>query len=142
MRHQISTSININASKETIWSVLTDFNAYPKWNPFIKSITGAPVLNEKFSATIGSMKFRPTLKVFNLNREFTWLGRLLLPGIFDGRHSFLLEENEDGSTTFIHLERFSGLLVPFMKKKLDTEVADGFEAMNRRLKERAESCIS
>jgi hypothetical protein len=67
------------------------------------------------------------------------LGRFILPGIFDGEHSFLLIDNGDGTTTFIHKENFRGILVPFMKKQLDNNTRRGFEEMNNKLKELAES---
>ena len=35
---QISTEIEINAPVETVWSILTDFDKYPDWNPFVKSV--------------------------------------------------------------------------------------------------------
>ena len=31
------TKIEINGSAQTVWGILTDFDAYPDWNPFIKS---------------------------------------------------------------------------------------------------------
>jgi hypothetical protein len=42
-------------------------------------------------------------------------------------------------TLFVHSEHFSGLLVPFMRKKLNREILPGFEAMNSALKARVES---
>ena len=138
MKHQISTTITIHATVETVWNIFTKFEDYPNWNPFIKSIQGTIKVGERFQATIGGMKFKPTTKVYTPNQEFTWLGRLFIPGIFDGRHSFLFQSNNDGSTTLIQKEGFSGILVPFMKRKLDTEIKQGFEAMNEKLKELAE----
>ncbi|PHR31990.1 MAG: polyketide cyclase [Fluviicola sp.] len=138
MKHQISTTITIHATVETVWNIFTKFEDYPNWNPFIKSIQGTIKVGESFQATIGGMKFKPTTKVYAPNQEFTWLGRLFIPGIFDGRHSFLFQSNDDGSTTLIQKEGFSGILVPFMKRKLDTEIKQGFEAMNEKLKELAE----
>ena len=38
----IETAIDISASAERVWDVLTRFDAYPGWNPFITSITGIP----------------------------------------------------------------------------------------------------
>ena len=138
MKHQISTSITINTDKETVWKVFRNFETYPNWNPFIKSIRGTVALNQKFEAEIGGMKFKPTLKVLKPTEEFTWLGKLLIPGIFDGRHSFIFIDNADGTTTMIQKEDFRGILVPFMKKKLNTEILDGFKSMNEKLKELAE----
>lgn len=138
MKHQVYTEIVINADKKTVWSIFSDFEKYPNWNPFIKSLSGTIKVGERFQADIGAFKFKPTTKVLKPEQELTWLGRLLLPGIFDGRHSFLLIQNEDGTTTFIQKETFSGILVPFMKKKLNTEIKDGFTAMNTKLKELSE----
>ena len=33
---EIHTEIEINAPAEKIWKVLTDFAAYPEWNPFVR----------------------------------------------------------------------------------------------------------
>ena len=35
MAKQLRTHIDIHASPERVWQVLTDFAAYPDWNPFI-----------------------------------------------------------------------------------------------------------
>lgn len=139
MAFQISTSIAISAPREKVWAVFSDFAAYPKWNPFIRSITGEVALHKKFKAEIGTMKFSPKVLVLEANSELTWIGRLLFPGIFDGKHTFLLLENEDGGTTFIQKEEFKGILVPFFKKKLSTEIVASFEEMNRKLKEIVEN---
>ena len=36
----VTSSIEIAASPERVWQVLTDFASYPKWNPFILSLSG------------------------------------------------------------------------------------------------------
>ena len=43
----IKTAIDIAASPEMVWRVLTDFPAYPKWNPFIRSVKGSAVAGKK-----------------------------------------------------------------------------------------------
>lgn len=139
MKHQLHTEINIKADIKTVWYIFTDFENYPNWNPFIKSIKGNIKVGDQFQAEIGNFSFKPTTKVYEEQREFTWLGRLFIPGIFDGRHSFAFTENADGTTTLVQSEAFSGILVPFMKKKLNSEVKEGFEAMNRALKDLAEN---
>ena len=37
---QIHTEIIIQASAQRVWDVLTDFEAYPQWNPLITSVQG------------------------------------------------------------------------------------------------------
>jgi hypothetical protein len=85
------------------------------------------------------MSFRPTVLVAEPNRELRWLGHLLLPGLFDGEHSFSIEPLGDGRVRFVQRERLKGLLVPFLSKMLDGDITRGFEEMNRAMKQRAES---
>ena len=139
MKYQINTSIIIQSKPSAVWKVLTEFEKYPFWNPFIKSIVGKIEVGKKFTVKFDSNTFKPTALVYNPNSEFTWLGRLFLPGIFDGKHSFILEENQDGSTTLFQQESFSGILVPLLKKKLAKEITDKFKLLNEGLKVRVES---
>jgi len=37
---EIYTEIKINASTSTVWDILTDFDKFPSWNPFMKQISG------------------------------------------------------------------------------------------------------
>ena len=39
-------------------------------------------------------------------RELTWLGHLLVPGIFDGEHRFLIHEGDGNTVTFVQEELF------------------------------------
>ncbi len=137
------TSITINADMNKVWDLLMDFAAYPSWNPFIVSITGNAAKGNRITATIcppGSkgMKMQPTILQCIPNKELRWLGSLGIPYIFDGEHTFRLEDNGNGSTTLHHYERFRGLLVPFLSKMLDINTLQGFELMNAALKKKAE----
>jgi uncharacterized protein YndB with AHSA1/START domain len=33
---ELHTEIEIDASAERVWDILTDFASYPQWNPFIR----------------------------------------------------------------------------------------------------------
>ncbi len=143
MAHQLHTEVEIDATPETVWAVLTDLAAYHEWNPFITSAEGSVAVGEKLVNRLDppggrAMTFKPTVTAVEDQRVFEWLGRLGLPGIFDGRHRFELVPT-DGGTRLIHTEHFKGVLVPFMKKSLDSQTVAGFEAMNAALKSRAEA---
>ena len=84
------------------------------------------------------MTFRPIVLLARQNRELRWLGRLFVPGIFDGEHYFQLEPLAPNRVKFIHGERFSGLVVPLAKRRLEGETRAGFVATNEALKGRAE----
>lgn len=140
MPKKIETEITIHASPEKIWKILTDFENYSTWNPFITDIQGTIEEGNQIQVKIEpqggkSMVFKPVVLSKKINIEFSWLGKLLFKGIFDGEHKFELIDNKNGTTRFIQSEQFPGILVPFIN--LD-KTATGFNAMNRKLKELAE----
>jgi hypothetical protein len=139
----IYTEIRINASAEKVWNVFTDFEKYPQWNPFVRSLNGVP----KQKATIEVMiqppgkkatLFKPCVLQFEKEKEFRWVGQFILPRLFDGEHVFLIKDNGDGSCTFIQQERFRGILVPMLRSTLENNTLQGFEQMNLALKNRCE----
>jgi hypothetical protein len=139
----IEVVTDIDARPETVWAELTAFSAYAAWNPFITSFEGEPAVGSRVEVRIAPpggrpMTFRPTITVVEEGERLEWLGRLLLPGIFDGRHSFHLEALEPGGTRVTQAEEFSGFLVPLTGKTLDKTRA-GFEAMNEALRLRVET---
>lgn len=143
MAKELKTSIEIDASANAVWTVLMDFDRYSEWNPFIRSIQGETKQGEQLEVFIqppgsNGMKFRPVIVALQPERELRWIGRLFLPGIFDGEHQFQIEPIGENRTRLIHREVFSGLLVPLMRWSLETQTRQGFEEMNRALKTRVE----
>ncbi|WP_323379487.1 SRPBCC domain-containing protein [Streptomyces durbertensis] len=140
--HAVRTHVDINAPALRVWEVLTDFDAYAQWNPFIVSARGRPevgaVLENVLDSNGSTMRFRPTVRVAVPGKELRWLGRLWAPRLLDGEHSFLIEETGSGGVRLTQAETFTGALValPFVRRKLD--VHDHFTAMNTALKQRAE----
>ena len=143
MAHQLHTEIEIDAAPEAVWAILTDLTAYTDWNPFITSSEGTVAVGERLTNRLEppggkAVTFKPIVTRVDRGRALEWLGRLPLPGLFDGRHRFELVSEGDG-TRLIQSEHFTGVLVPFLKKSLDTNTVAGFEAMNQALKDRAET---
>lgn len=140
---EITTAIDIDAPVATVWRVLMEFDAYPEWNPFIRSIAGAPEPGAQLDVTLGAsgkkpMRFRPTVQESSSNEKFSWLGTVGFAGLFDGYHQFDLHPTESG-TRLEHHEQFSGILAPMIVPALRTSTRRGFEEMNTALKERAEA---
>jgi hypothetical protein len=139
---EIRADVEIEAPVERVWKVLTDFNSYPEWNPFITAIQGKPEAGERLVVTIRppgrkGMDFRPNVIAAREGKELRWLGRLFAPGIFDGEHIHELEELGPGRTRYTQREQFRGVLVRFVKSMLrDTQ--KGFQAMGEALRQRAE----
>jgi len=139
---EISTHVDIDATPPRVWEVLIDFPRYTQWNPFIREAAGearvGSTLNLRmFPAAGRPMSFKPRVLAAREAAELRWLGRLVLPGIFDGEHAFVLTPH-DGGTRVVQSEKFSGILVPLLRKLVDGTVAD-FERLNEALKNRAEN---
>jgi hypothetical protein len=141
---ELRSQIEIGASAERVWQVLTDFAAYPAWNPFIRRVNGRPEVDEQLVVRMRpsgakGLTFRPTVMKVEPNRQLHWLGHLLVPGLFDGEHIFEIEELDRDRVLFIQREVFKGLLVPLLARSLDRDTQRGFEEMNRALREKAET---
>ncbi|MFM2386753.1 MAG: hypothetical protein RL660_1510 [Bacteroidota bacterium] len=144
MEKLISTEVLVNASPEKIWSILTNFEDYSNWNPFIKFIEGRVAQGNRIKVRIeppgaSGMTFKPTVLTMQPHQMLTWLGHFLIKGLFDGEHRFELVDQGNGTTLFKHSEKFNGLLVPLFAKQLDDNTRRGFEQMNQRLKAIAEA---
>lgn len=143
MAKELKTEVLINASPSTIWNILMEFDKYPEWNPFIKSIKGLPIEGAKVSARLEppdsmGMTISPTILEVTDEKAFRWLGHMFIPGLFDGEHIFELTDNKNGTTTFVQREKFRGILVSLFNKMLDNNTYRGFVLMNQQLKAIAE----
>ena len=140
---EIRSEIEIEAPADSVWEVLTDFAAFPEWNPFMRSAAGELAQGQQITVTMQppghrASTFRPTLLSVNAGHSFRWRGHLVVPGIFDGEHIHEIEALGPQRTRYIQREQFRGVLVPFVGGMLrDTE--RGFNEMNAALKARAEA---
>ena len=136
----IETAIIINVSVAKVWEILTKFETYQNWNPFIKSVKGNIKKGETIEVKIQleGMKlqtFTPEILVFNINKEFRWLGELGIKGIFDGEHFFILERIDNERTKLIHGERFTGILSGLIYNMIGKKKKNGFNALNQAIVE-------
>lgn len=139
---ELRTEIEIKAAPEKVWQALTNLEKYPEWNPFIRHATGTLQTGEKVDIKIktGSkeMTLHCTVVKVEPNKELRWKYHVALPVLFSGEHSFIIEPGEGNKIRFIDREIFNGLLVPLQARDIDTNSKNGFEAMDRALKTRAE----
>lgn len=138
----IKTNIIINASIEKVWETLMDFENHPKWNPFIQNISGNTEVGNTLSVSVQppkgkGMTFKPIVLSNIPYKEFRWQGKLLIKGIFDGEHFFILERMDNNRTYFIHGEHFRGILVSLLGNMLE-KTKEGFQYMNEALKAECE----
>lgn len=142
---ELKTEIIIRAKKEKVWEILTSFNQYSEWNPFIIDSKGEAIEGGKLTNTmlLNNKKqiFTPKITSLKPTAYLEWLGSLWIKGLFDGRHYFELHELSDGELKLVHGERFSGLLHRPILKMIKEETLKGFIAMNDAIKNKAENTL-
>jgi hypothetical protein len=141
---KLHTEILINADRQTVWNILTDLEKYGEWNPFIREIKGkaeeGQILENHMYLEEGKKQvFKPEVLKVEEGKEFRWLGKLFVKGLFDGEHFFLLEEAGEGQVKLIQGEIFSGLLMKPIMKMIGEQTLNNFHAMNKALKARCEN---
>ncbi|MET3899764.1 hypothetical protein ABIB57_003726 [Devosia sp. UYZn731] len=140
----IKTSIDINAPAKDVWAVLTDFPAYGQWSNFSK-IDGVAQTGTKLAMKMPGMSFGSTVTASTPNRRLEWAAKIFSKNIFEGRHTFTLTRNPDGSTHLDNTEMFlGGLMWPFQRlfKQQKGGRANGYDGFNQALKYRVESSSS
>ena len=145
MKH-IEAQIDLPAHASVVWQHLVDTASMETWNPFIPFMSGMLEVGERITVRIAPvagrpMTFRPQVTVVEPGRRLEWLGRMGVPGLFDGRHSFTLTPFGEGRTRLVQAEDFSGALVAFSGKLLGKTEA-GFHAMHTALLSRLETASS
>jgi hypothetical protein len=136
-RNEIRNEIEIDASTDEVWDVLVDFASYPEWNP-VMEIEGRPSAGSRLTVSFARPSGRrfvlkPHLLVVERGRELRWLGRMFVPGLFDGEHRFEIREIAPGRVTLVQGERFRGLLVPFLRKLIEVDTVANFHRSNEAL---------
>lgn len=138
----ISESSLIAASPDVVWDVLTEFERYDDWNPFM-SVVGRPNENARLVVELRppgrrTVRFRPRVTAVVPNRELRWFGRFSVGGLYDGEHRFSLVPEGEG-TRFVQEMTSSGALVGPINRWMHRAIERGFQAMNVALKARAEA---
>lgn len=144
MKRTLYTNIVIHNCVENVWKTLMQHDCYVDWSPTIKPLEPFPLVGKHLKVVLKqpngfTITMNPVIIRKDVNKELRWRGKLLVPGLFDGEHYFILNKVDDNTTEFIQGEKFSGILVPFMKKMIDVDTLKGFEMFNQALKKIVES---
>lgn len=135
---RFSAEIEINASPEKVWAILTDAPKYPEWDVQMIRLDGKIALGEKITANtkLSDRAFPVKVTEFVPNSRMTWEGGMPL-GLFTGVRVFLLEPK--GNTLVFKLsEDYSGLLLGVFGKTLP-DLNKVFAEFAANLKKRAEA---
>jgi hypothetical protein len=137
---ELRAEIQINASSSRVWGILTDFENYEQWNPFIHRIVGQPRAGSRIKIHLQTpggknRQYEPIVTKVDQGHELRWIGRSML---LTGEHIFVIEEKQTDNVLFIQREIFDGLLTTFFGRSTHEDIEAGFNEMNKALKDRAE----
>lgn len=139
----LRSEVEINAPAEHVFRVLTDFERYHEWNPFIPTISGKPALGEELELELSlpegkTYALKPRVIGLDEGRELRWRGSCLFPAMLEAEHYFLLTPRDDQLTRFAQGQKLSGFLLRFAGDGLNSALR-GYAYMNQALKKRAET---
>ena len=135
---EVSASVDIPAAPETVWSVLTDTDAYPKWNTLL-SVRGEFAVGETVAVWLSTpglptVPISPEITAVEPEEALRWRSRLF--GV-EAEHAFLLRPLDGGGTRFVQTEQFSGAMAGPVLNQFERRIRRGFEQMNVGLRRRA-----
>jgi hypothetical protein len=143
--YDIELTQEIGAPTDRVWDVLTAFREYDEWNPVITRmratlLAGAPV---SFVIAVAGreLKIKAEMLKIEAGVELRWRGppQWLLGQVMRGEHYLRVEPLGPTKCRLVHGEQFGGAAMPFIWRKLETDIKAAYGAMNRALKARAES---
>lgn len=141
---ELRTEIEIDAPLTKVWSILIDFESWKEWNPIVNQAIGTAAPGAKLSITMrgkdgkDANKYMPIVTSIEEPTSFRWRAKMMAGFLFTNDKVFELEEVGSG-TRFVHIEAFSGILVPMFWGKLNQGVLPMLKSMNNALKIRVEN---
>ena len=140
--HEIRTQIEIEATAEQVWEVLTDFAAYPEWNSVMWPDGGEVRSGARLRVRVRMpgglrVKFQPIVRRAERGRELCWHGRLPAR-LLEGVHYFTIEPLGENRVRFVQREVYAGILAPIYIRVMEGWVRRAYQEMNRELKLRSE----
>jgi hypothetical protein len=132
-----AVEVNIQASAEILWKLLTDAEGFSRWNSTVSGIEGQIREGERLRLHVPGTNRTFTPKVSGVVpvRRMVWSDGVT--PIFRGVRTFVLRRRDGDSTDFVMEERFSGVVFALTKRMLP-DFRPIFEAYANDLKREAQ----
>jgi uncharacterized protein YndB with AHSA1/START domain len=131
---ETAVSIDIQADKSIIWTLLTNANDFPRWNSTVISIDGTIGQGEKIKLKAKldpKREFKLKVKEFEADNRMVW-------GDAMGNRVYTLKSIGNNLTNFTMTEKIGGLLFPLFAKMIPP-FDQTFEQYAKDLKNEAET---
>jgi len=140
MPYQITATVEIAATPEHVWAVLSDLASYSQWHPVFRSVTGQLATGSKLTITtahpVSDRALTAKVKVLAAEpaSELRWVSNL---GVYRSDRRFILIPDA-GGTLLEQTATYRGILVRFPAKTI-ARIQDSFTAINQAIKQQAEA---
>ncbi|MGH3019240.1 MAG: SRPBCC family protein [Gaiellaceae bacterium] len=131
-----ATEIDVAATPEAVWDVLTDIESWPRWNPDVKSMSlqGGLTKGSVFRWRAGPGTITSTIQRVEPPKLIAWTGTTL--GI-KAKHVYRLEPR--GEATLVQTEEsYEGLVARLLRGSLQKTLENGLSDGLRYLKAETE----
>ncbi|GAB5464767.1 MAG: hypothetical protein Kapaf2KO_02030 [Candidatus Kapaibacteriales bacterium] len=117
-----TNEIEINATPEKVWQVLTDIESWYKWNERIikPTIEDRLEVGSKFTWKIDGSKIKAEIHSFKQNSVLGWKGKTFGAKAI---HNWYLEPTENGMKVRVE-ESMEGWIINLMKMKMNEKLAE------------------
>lgn len=141
----IGSTIEIDAPRARVWSILADLARYPEWNPFTPRVEaslkiGEPViLHVQMKPGQTTMRQPEVMTSYVEGEELGWGTTMMHRGILHANRTQRLVDLGGGRTRYESVDRFEGAMVPLVMALYGKHVQRGFDETAAALKRRAEA---
>ncbi len=146
MSFRIEHRIGIAAPAEVIWDILADVPGWESWNPLYPSAGGVVRIGEVLNLTLALPGQTPEAIA---PRVLDWVPYEQLhwystagSGLLKALRYIEIEKLDETSCIFSNGELYSGLLGPFVAKRMKRAIRAGFASMGEALKVQAEAAYA
>lgn len=139
----INYRFTVNASKETLWDVISDLARYPEWNPFVvrcesSLVIGTPIkMRVKVIPPIAMPQTETILA--SQTGEYLSYGIKLPLRMLRSNREHIVSSDGFGHTVYESRFELAGWLSPLVHILLERPLTRGFFQMSLALKQQAES---
>ncbi|MFN2377013.1 MAG: SRPBCC family protein [Candidatus Binatia bacterium] len=139
-----TATVDIDAPRDLVWSVLTDFPNYAAWNRFTPSVacSGVPGTSVELKVCFpGAKPMRQVevLNVFEAPRRLAWGMKMGTSAILVANRYQVVNDLGEGRTRYTTTDYLSGLLAPLVRRLYADPMRAGFQLAADGLKARAEA---
>ncbi|MGJ8671153.1 MAG: SRPBCC family protein [Oceanococcus sp.] len=140
---EINHEIDINAPASSVWAVITDFDSYSQWNPFVVSAKSNLKAGEPIDMKVkllGPVQRQVEIILdVNEGKGFSYCMKPFPLGALSSQRSHRIIDLGDGRSHYSSHFHLQGWMMPLIRGLMRPALERGFSGMSVAIKERAET---